>query len=84
MTDTVLVAVITAAATILCQLIISARSSSVIAYRVELLEKKVDELGAVVLKLCSDSGRKSSARSSEGVIPHLPHFALFSPDSPVT
>lgn len=61
---------ITAAASILCQMIVSARTQSLIAYRVGELERKVD-------KLClAMDGRHSTYQGGDGdgSIPHLPHF----------
>lgn len=52
MSDTVVAAALTAAAAVLCQIIISARASSLITYRVEILEKKLDKLGEMGERLC--------------------------------
>ncbi len=44
MSDVIFASAITAAASILCQMMVSARTQSLIAYRVGELERKVDKL----------------------------------------
>lgn len=51
LTEAVIVAVVTAAATVLCQLIISRRTSNLMAYRIEQLEHKVEKHNQVVERL---------------------------------
>ncbi len=88
MSDAVLVAGITALATIVCQLIISGRSSSLIAYRVEMLEKKVEDLNSLILCMHSaqdkNKGAHEDAKLINGILPQLHHFSVFSSDNPIT
>ncbi len=74
MSDVILASAITAAASILCQMMVSARTQSLIAYRVGELERKVDKLYLVLENSQSSSGG-THAGGGDGGIPHLPHFA---------
>lgn len=87
MSDTVLVAGITALATVVCQLIISGRSAALIAYRVELLEKKVDDLNSLILCLhdVKSTGKSSHSENkmTDSILPKLHSLSLFSSDNPI-
>ena len=69
MSDVIMASAITATASILCQMIVSSRTQSLVAYRVDQLEKKVDKLHGMVEEIY-----RAKSRSGEGAIPRLPHF----------
>ena len=60
MSEAILVAIITAAATIICQIIISRRSNSLIAYRVDQLEVKVTKHNNFIERLTRVEDRAKS------------------------
>jgi len=79
MSEVVLAAAITAGASVICQIIISHRSSSIIAYRVSALESKVSELGSLTERMCllEERNRRNTDmlnRLDDG-IPHMTHFS---------
>lgn len=71
MSDVILASAITAAASIFCQMMVSARTQSLIAYRVGELERKVDKLYLVL----EERNGSHTGSGDGGTIPHLPHFA---------
>ena len=71
MSDVILASAITAAASILCQMIVSARTQSLIAYRVGELERKVDKLYLIL----EERHGTYQGGDGDGALPHLPHFA---------
>ena len=60
MGDAALTAVITAAATIICQVIISKRNSNLVVYRVDQLEKKVEKHNNFIERLTKVEDRAKS------------------------
>lgn len=70
MSDVILASAITAAASILCQMMVSARTQSLIAYRVGELERKVDKLYFAI-----EGNKPPRAGAGDGRVPHLPHFS---------
>ena len=60
MSEAIIVAAITAAATILCQIIISNRSNGLIAYRVDQLEEKVTKHNNFIERLTRVEDRAKS------------------------
>lgn len=75
MSEVILATSITAVASIVCQMIISSRTQSLVEYRVGELERKVDKLSRIIEGMyCGGAGAKGAADGA-GNIPHLPHFS---------
>ncbi len=62
MTEAIIVAVISALASVICQVIISAKTNSLTTYRIDLLEEKVEKHNNMVERLYIVEERSKSNR----------------------